>query len=297
MNGKEYPILLTGANGQLGQCLQDILKEQDTLKLFSTDIPELDITNENDLKYYFKQLSPAVCINAAAYTAVDKAEEEPELAGLVNGTAPGMIAQQCFRHDTLLIHVSTDYVYHSITHRPLLETDPTDPKGVYAKSKWQGELAVSKGTPNHVIIRTSWLYSEYGHNFVKTMIKLGRKGMSLRVVNDQFGAPTYAKDLASAIVTIIHRYLFSENRHVAGIYNFSNAGDISWYHFARQIFTEREMEVDLHAIPSQEYPVKAIRPQNSRMNKDKICRAFDIRLKNWKESLEECLKRLEKELP
>lgn len=284
-------VLITGAEGQLGKSLKKSFSKNSKYQLIYSDLKDLDISNTSRVINFFEKVKPAVVINAAAYTAVDKAEEHKDSAYLVNEKGPLNLAKACRAYDCLLFHVSTDYVYNGKTESYQHENDVTAPAGTYAKSKLAGELRIQEQWEKHFILRTSWLYSEYGNNFVKTMLKLGRERKSLKVVSDQIGSPTYAGDLANAIVTMIDHAFDDDLKQTAsfGVYNYSNHGEISWYDFAVKIFELAKMEVNVQAINSEEYPVLAPRPLNSRMDKNKIEIAFDLEIPSWEESLKKCL--------
>lgn len=277
-------ILVTGSNGQLGKSIQKITNQYPNYNFLFTDVKELDITDLKSVKDLFQIYNPDFCINAAAYTLVDKAEEEQELNKNINQIGPKNLAIASNINQTKLIHISSDYVYDNNSEDIMNENSPTTPKGEYATSKLNGELEVIKETNRHFIIRTSWLYSEFGNNFVKTMIRLGKERESISVVNDQIGSPTYATDLASAILDII-----TENNNAFGIYNYSNKGFISWFDFTKEIFIQKSMKCQVNPIPSSDYPTKAPRPLNSRMSKDKITNIFKTEIPLWKYSLSKCL--------
>ncbi|MDB5229833.1 MAG: rfbD, partial [Chitinophagaceae bacterium] len=248
----------------------------------------LDLTDHASLKEIFNRQNPQYFINAAAYTGVDKAETEKELAYAVNATAPGMIASLCNEYATRLIHISTDYVFNGNSQQPYSETGETDPVNYYGFTKLEGEKLVLKNCPQSIIIRTSWVYSSFGHNFVKTMLRLMKERSSISVVNDQFGAPTYAGDLAEAIVQIISK--IENGQGEFGIYHYSNQGRISWYDFAKAIKGITGSTCEVNAIPTAAYPTPAKRPSFSLMNTEKIKRVFNLSIPNWEESLHSCLK-------
>ena len=284
-------VIVSGKNGQLGNELQDAsaLSTQFEYYFFGKD--ELDISDKSSLEKIFAEHKPAYFINTAAYTAVDKAETEQEVAYLINAEAVSSIAKMCSRHNTMLIHLSTDYVFDGNSKQPYKENDLTDPINYYGYSKWMGEQLALENNPQTIIIRTSWVYSVYGQNFVKTMLRLMKERSTLNVVNDQFGSPTYAKDLAEAILQIIIKVHSVKNFHF-GIYHFSNDGIISWYDFATAIRDIKELNCSVKPITTAQYPTPAKRPFYSVLNKEKIQFAFDIVLKNWRQSLEECLEKL-----
>jgi dTDP-4-dehydrorhamnose reductase len=284
-------IIISGKNGQLGNELQDacVLFPQFNYRFFARD--ELDISNTNAIEKIFKKYKPEYFINSAAYTAVDKAESDQEAAYLINAEASGNIAKTCKQYNTKLIHVSTDYVFDGNGKAPYKEDDTTSPVNYYGFSKWMGEqLAVENNEPT-IIIRTSWVYSVYGNNFVKTMLRLMKERKELNVVNDQIGSPTYAKDIAEVILQIIVQSNEMKNFQ-RGIYHFSNDGVISWCDFADTIRAIKKFECVVHPIPTAQYPTPAKRPAYSVMSKEKICKTFGIISKDWKQSLEECLSKL-----
>lgn len=279
-------ILVTGAGGQLASCLQDVMPGE--FRADYLDLHALDITSESAIEEVFSANEYDVCINCAAYTAVDKAEEESALAYRVNTEGPGLLASACARRDTLMIHISTDYVYDNDLRRPLLETDPLQPRSVYARSKSDGEKRVAEGTNSFVTLRTSWVYSEYGHNFVKTMLRLADSRDQLGIVHDQVGAPTYARDLAKTIIGIISQY----TPDLAGTYNFCNAGVTTWADFAREIFNRSEKAVQIDNITTEAFGAPAPRPPYSVLDCTKIKDVFRVEPRDWKSALDECLKRL-----
>jgi dTDP-4-dehydrorhamnose reductase len=285
-------IIVSGKNGQLGNELQDAcrLSPQFSFQFFSSD--ELNISDKKSLEKIFSKYQPSYFINAAAYTAVDKAESEQELAYLVNAEAVGNIARACKMHNTKLIHLSTDYVFNGKSDQPYKEDDATDPINYYGYSKWMGEQLALENCAQAIIIRTSWVYSIYGHNFVKTMLRLMNERKEISVVNDQIGSPTYAKDIAEAILKIIGNGELSMVNFIPGVYHFSNEGTLSWYEFAKAIKEIKRLNCMVHPIPTSKYPTPAKRPAFSVMSKKKIQKTFGISLNNWKQSLEECLSKL-----
>ncbi|NDI98541.1 dTDP-4-dehydrorhamnose reductase [Flavobacterium sp. LaA7.5] len=273
-------VVVTGASGQLGQALQAIAPQHEAIQFYFVTSAEADITNKENLEQVFSRLKPDFCINAAAYTAVDKAESEPEKAHLINVTGAKNLAEVCKEYNTTLIHVSTDFVFDGSKNTPYNEEDETNPQGVYGKTKREGEQEIEKILTAHYIIRTSWLYSEYGNNFMKTMIRLGNERDSLGVVNDQTGTPTNANDLAEAILQIIE-----SGKKEYGIYHYSNEGVATWYEFAKKIFEVNNISVDLKPITTADYPTPAQRPVYSVMNKSKIKRVFGLAIKQWEDNL------------
>jgi dTDP-4-dehydrorhamnose reductase len=270
-------VLVTGAGGQLGQALKAKAALQNDIVFYFAASGEADITNKESLTTVFNTVKPNFCINAAAYTAVDKAESEPEKAFEVNVTGAANLAQVCREYNTVLVHVSTDFVFDGTRQLPYTEEDVTNPQSVYGKTKREGELAIQDILKKHYIIRTSWLYSEYGSNFMKTMVRLGKERDSLSVVNDQTGTPTNANDLAGAIIAIVKYHLS----------NYSNEGQCTWYDFAKKIFEVNKITIDLQPIASAGYPTPAKRPAYSVLDKGKIKTAFGITIPQWQDSLEQ----------
>ena len=279
-------VLVTGANGQLGQSLQFIAKNYPELHFVFCSSSDLDITNLESCQAVFFKIKPNYCINAAAYTAVDKAESEPEKANLINVIGPKNLAVVCKEFSSVLLHISTDFVFDGNASIPYTENDIPNPSGVYGQTKLDGEKAIQAVFENYYIIRTSWVYSQFGNNFMKTMLRLASEKDSISVVNDQFGTPTNAVDLANALIQII----LTDNRQPTtdnfGIYNFSNEGQCSWYDFAKKIFEINNITVNLQAIPTSSFPTPAKRPKYSVLNKLKIKSNFGIGLIDWENSLE-----------
>lgn len=274
MNNK---ILVTGCDGQLGNELKLLLPEA-----IFTDVNTLDITDKTAVDNFVRNNNVKVIVNCAAYTAVDKAEDDAELAKKINETGPENLAKTGCK----IIHISTDYVFNGSNCKPYTPDDETAPISVYGKTKLAGEIAVKKEAKEYAIIRTAWLYSSYGNNFVKTMRRLGAEKETLNVVCDQTGTPTYAKDLAEAIVKIIPQL----NETNSGIYHFSNEGTCSWYDFATEIMELSNLSCKVYPILSVEYPTKATRPFYSVLDKSKLKKTFNISIPHWKESLKKCLK-------
>ena len=282
-------ILVTGSKGQLGSEIMYLSKKFPDLNFLFTDIDELDLSKPEDVEAFFIANQIDACINCAAYTAVDKAEDDRELAMLVNHTAVEYLAKTCEKYNSLLIHISTDYVFSGKHYKPYMETDSVSPESYYGESKLKGEEAVLGNCKKSVVIRTSWLYSSYGSNFVHTMIRLGMERDSLGVVADQVGTPTYAADLAMAIMSVITGY---DNKREREIYHFSNEGAISWYDFAKAIFELSGMHIQVNPIKGEFYPTKATRPFYSVMSKEKIKKEFSIEIPYWRDSLKRCLSKL-----
>ena len=283
-------ILVTGSNGQLGSEIRE-LSSSYKYHFFFTDRELLDITNTLEIKNFIESNNISTIINCAAYTAVDKAEEDKKLADLVNHIAVKNLAQIAKDKKIKLIHISTDYVFDGKAYMPYKEDDVTNPNGVYGKTKLDGENAMININPlNSIIMRTSWVYSSFGANFVKTMLKLGKERDELGVIFDQVGTPTYARDLAKAILDILPKI---DNEKVE-IYNYSNEGVLSWYDFAKEIMRMAKLNCVINPIETKEYPTPATRPHYSLLNKSKIKQTFNITIPYWKDSLDECLRKLGK---
>ena len=279
-------ILVTGANGQLGSELRQISGNFPNFRFFFTDVAELDITNPCAIHDFFEKNEIQTVINCAAYTAVDKAESDEPAAMRINAAAVEYLANTCKQTDATLIHISTDYVYDGCACKPYGEDHPTAPASVYGRSKLAGEkaaLTVSKS----VVIRTSWLYSPFGVNFVKTMLRLGKERETLNVVFDQTGTPTYAADLAQAIMEIAKTA--EQNRLNTGIFHYSNEGVCSWYDFAREIMQQAGLKCAVRPIETKDYPAPAPRPHYSVLNKARIKAAYGLEIPHWTESLNRCL--------
>lgn len=286
-------ILVTGANGQLGSELRD-LSGSSGHQFYFTDIGELDLTDFEAIEEYFEGKNITHCVNCAAYTAVDKAETDIDKAIAINVEAVRNLAEVCALNKTLLIHISTDFVFNGNNCRPYIETDRPKPVNVYGQSKYEGEKQAIKENHATIIIRTSWLYSSYGSNFVKTMLKLGREKGTLKVVFDQTGTPTYAADLATAILQIIDKSTtWGKDRHrLFGIYHFSNEGIASWYDFAVEIFHLSGAQTKILPIHTDDYPTPAKRPHYSVLDKSKIKSTFGLHIPYWKDSLKICMEKL-----
>jgi dTDP-4-dehydrorhamnose reductase len=280
-------ILVTGANGQLGKELKHIAEKYPAFEFLFLSREDMPIHHFELVRRFFSEFKPDFCVNCAAYTAVDRAESEADLARLINAESVGVLSAVAAENGCRFVHISTDYVYPGNATTPYKETDVTSPSSVYGKTKLEGEQAALQNDPHALIIRTSWVYSFFGNNFVKTMLKLMKERASMNVVNDQMGSPTYAADLAECIMKIIS----SKDWH-PGIYNFSNQGNISWYEFAQEIKHISKSNCIIHPIPTSEYPTPAKRPFYSVMNKEKICETFSIELKPWQSSLQDCLRLL-----
>jgi len=279
-------ILVTGAYGQLGSEIKALSSNYNE-NFFFTDRDNLDITNKLAIKEFILENKIDVIINCAAYTAVDKAEEEQELADLINHKAVEYLATIAKENKCKLIHISTDYVFNGESFRPYLESDSVAPNSVYGKTKLDGETKMQKINPSaSIIIRTSWVYSSFGENFVKTMLRLGREKESLGVIFDQVGTPTYARDLAKTILDILPQI----KNETVELYHYSNEGVLSWYDFAKEIMKMVKLDCVISPIETKEYPTPAKRPHYSLLNKSKIKNRFNLEIPFWKDSLEKCLK-------
>jgi dTDP-4-dehydrorhamnose reductase len=285
-------ILITGAYGQLGSEINCLTNKYPDWKFLFTDVDTLDITNESDLGIWFKNNKPDYVVNCAAYTAVDKAETDSETADKVNSFAPALLGMVSKKYGAKLIHISTDYVFDGEAFSPYSEIDDVIPKSVYGKSKLQGEKRCFEENPETIVIRTSWLYSTFGNNFVKTMLRLGKERGWLNVVFDQVGTPTYAADLANTILTIIQISEKQTEKFAPGIYHYSNEGVASWYDFANAVFEISEVKCDVLPVRSVEFPTPAKRPNFSVLDKSKIKYTFGITIPYWRESLKICIERL-----
>ncbi len=282
-----HNILVTGSHGQLGNELRLVVEEKDKVNnYFFTDVEELDITNNSDVSQFLHANNIDIVVNCAAYTNVDKAEDEKEIADLINHIGVKNLAESCKERDGFLIHISTDYVFDGTKNTPYTETDETKPLGVYGETKLRGENAIISTGCEYVIIRTSWLYSSFGNNFLKTMQRLTAEKESLKVVFDQVGTPTYAGDLANVIYTIIQT---DEADIKNQIYHFSNEGVCSWYDFAVAINRESGNKCNLQPYFSLDFPSKVKRPNYSVLNKSKIKRMLRIDIPNWYESVYKCV--------
>ncbi|GAA3566166.1 dTDP-4-dehydrorhamnose reductase [Snuella lapsa] len=283
-NQQLVTILVTGANGQLASCIKDITSGYEDLNVIYTSHQDLDICNVNQVQAFFKANKIDYCINCAAYTAVDRAETETEKAFAINATGPKNLALSCRVYGIVLIHISTDFVFDGEKKEPYVETDIPNPMSVYGASKLQGEIEIKELLEHYFIIRTSWLYSEYGHNFMKTMLRLAETNDEIGVVCDQIGSPTYAGDLAEVIVAII----CTESKHY-GLYHYSNMGSVSWYDFAKAIFELTKTKIKVSPIKTEAYHTAAKRPSYSVLNKEKIRHELSLCIPSWEYSLKRAL--------
>lgn len=283
-------ILITGAKGQLGLKIQDFAKFAGDVKFTFYDIDELDITNYSLIEAVFKTINFDVIINCAAYTAVDLAEKEEDKAYMANAIAPKNLAKITKLTNTKFIHISTDYVFDGNKNTPYLENDKTNPTSVYGKTKLDGENEILLENPDAIIIRTSWLYSEYGNNFAKTIIKKSQETSVLKLVYDQVGTPTYAGDLAATLLEIVKQY-FSTNIWYSGIYHYSNLGVCSWYDFAIKILKTLNSDIELIPVLSSEFSSVVKRPNYSVLNKAKIIDTYKIKIPYWTDSCEDMIKK------
>ena len=280
-------ILVTGCNGQLGNEMQLLEQQHPEHSYYNTDVQELDITDKAAIETFVTTNQIDGIVNCAAYTAVDKAEENQELCSLLNADAPGYLAEAIGKRGGWIIQISTDYVFDGTNHTPYTEDEQTCPNSVYGKTKLMGEQNVQKSCERSMIIRTAWLYSTFGNNFVKTMIRLGKEKPELGVIFDQIGTPTYARDLAVAIFTAISKGI------VPGVYHFSNEGVISWYDFTKAIHRNVGITTCMvRPLHTSEYPTPAARPNYSVLDKTKIKKTYGIEIPYWEESLKECIEKL-----
>jgi len=298
-------ILVTGKNGQLGRSIQKLVNTDtkiDNNQSFNEFIfigrGELDLTSESSTNHYFNSNDKFdIIINCAAYTAVDKAEEEQDLANQINHLAVKQLAQIAKNQQAKLIHISTDYVFDGESNKSYTEADETNPINVYGKTKLAGEKALQAiMLTNAIIIRTSWVYSEYGNNFVKTMLNLGKERDELNVVSDQIGSPTYATDLAETILKIIDNKNYQDKEQSTEIYHYSNEGEIGWYDFAKEIFKLAKIDCKVCPITTEQYPTPAKRPKSTLMDKGKIVEKFSIKTPYWKETLCSCINNIENKI-
>lgn len=279
-------ILITGSNGQLGTEIRRLAEDDNSNKYYYTDVAELDITNKAAVSRFVKEHQINIIINCAAYTQVDNAEDDKDLAYLINAIAPRNLAEVCYNCNATLFHISTDYVFDGNNSIPYTESESTSPLGVYGKSKLKSEEFIQESGCSHIIIRTSWLYSSFGNNFVKTIGRLSQEKEELKVVFDQIGTPTYARDLATAILSIIEKDNFKNRNQV---YHYSNEGVCSWYDFAIAINNYYGHNCNINPCHSDEFPTKVTRPHFSVLDKSKIKKDFGLEIPYWQESLKECI--------
>ena len=283
-------ILVTGSNGQLGSEIRFLEKDYKQYNFLFTDVKQLDITDKEAIQEFVNKNKINIIINCAAYTAVDKAEAEPELANNINNIAVVHLAEIAKSNKCKFIHVSTDYIFDGEAFKSYSEAHLPNPKNVYGKTKLDGELSLQRINPeNSIIIRTSWVYSSFGNNFVKTMLKLGKERESLNVIDDQIGTPTYALDLAKTILEVIPKI----NNTEVELYHYSNEGVCCWYDFAKAIFEESKIKCKINPITTDKYPTAAKRPHFSLLNKNKIKSSFNIEIPYWKDSLFVCLDKID----
>lgn len=282
-------VLVTGCNGQLGNEFKKIALYEDDINWIFTDIDTLNVCNEAEILDFFNKNKIDICINCAAYTAVDKAEDDEATARLVNATSVSYLAKTCKSHDSLLIHISTDYVFDGTSERAYREDDTVSPNSVYGKTKAEGEQFIMNSGCSYIIVRTSWLYSSFGNNFVKTMLRLGSEREFVNVVDDQNGNPTWAYDLACAIMLLIRR---SNHNTVKEIFNYSNEGVIPWSNFAEAIFYIGSKNCEVRPISTKDYGSKANRPAFSALDKTKIKEYIGIKIPFWRESLIKCIEEI-----
>jgi dTDP-4-dehydrorhamnose reductase len=283
-------IIVFGASGQLGHCIKSVAEQKGVNDVIFPVESEANILDTDVLSNVFEKYKPAYAINCAAYTAVDKAEEDADLARRVNVTGAENLALQCKKHNAILIHISTDFVFKGDKATPRVEADEASPISVYGQTKLDGEKAVEAVLPQHFTVRTGWLYSEYGNNFVKTMLKLGAERDELKIIADQVGTPTYAIDLAGFILHIIE-----VNSKAYGTYHYSNEGVTSWFDFARAIFDISSTNIKAIPIRTDEYPTKATRPAYSVMDKSKVKQTFNVKIPYWRDSLITCIGKLQQQ--
>lgn len=288
-------VLVTGRNGQLGLSLKSLSAQYPQYQFTFTGRDELDLSCSKKIADYFDHNKFDLIINCAAYTAVDKAEDEQSLANTINYLAVRQLSEIALQNDSILIHISTDYVFDGTAHKPYVESTSINPQNIYGETKLKGEQAIQAIASNAIIIRTSWVYSEYGNNFVKTMLRLGSDREQLNVIFDQVGTPTYAKDLAISILTIADSLNSDQTdfqQDKVNIYHFSNEGVCSWYDFAKAIFELSNTQCVVSPIETKDYPTPAKRPFYSVLNKAKIKQQFKLNIPYWKDSLQACLKQL-----
>ena len=290
MTAKMKKVLITGAHGQVGHCLVTLLSQRADVEVVAHDRADLDITNEDQVNAVVQALQPDTIINAAAHTAVDKAEDEVALSYAINRDGPQYLAQAAEKCGAVLLHISTDYVFDGTKPEPYTENDVTHPPSVYGQSKLAGEQAVAESCVRYAILRTAWVFGEHGNNFVKTMLRLGKERPELGIIGDQFGGPTYAGDIATALITMMDEFQCGE-ADISGVYHFSGSPHVSWYEFAQTIFAAAGEHGALSSLPTvneitaDQYPLPAPRPANSRLDCTKIESVFGIKPSNWSQAL------------
>lgn len=284
-------IWITGTSGQLGQCLRDVLLNNPNIHPNFTGRSDIALDDAKEVQGFLAQKQIQMLIHTAAYTAVDRAEEEPGAAMHTNADIPLILAEACREKGIPLIHISTDYVFDGTATTPYTETDAENPQSQYGLSKWMGELEVLQAHSRNIVVRTSWLYSEYGHNFVKTMLRLGGEKESLRVVNDQHGCPTYAGHLAKALVAMAEK-VHDDPEKYGGLYHFANAGATTWFELAAEIMDQQGLSCKVEPCTTAEYPTKAARPAYSVLDTQKIQATFGLEIKDWKAALTEALSKM-----
>lgn len=279
-------VIITGANGQLGTSIKKFQEEFPEIDFVYTDVDELNITDETKLEEFFSHQDFDYLVNCAAYTAVDKAEEDEENARLLNVKAVELLAKSSKKYNFKIIHISTDYVFGGKHFRPYTEEAIPEPESVYAATKYNAEKILTELSDDAIILRTSWLYSEYGNNFVKTILKLAKDRNELKIIADQIGTPTYAGDLASAVMTVIMNY---PKNNKTEVYHYSNQGIASWYDFAFEIISQAKLKCNILPIKTEQYPLPAKRPFYSVMDKQKFTETFNVKIPHWKQSLKSCI--------
>ncbi|WP_199250861.1 MULTISPECIES: dTDP-4-dehydrorhamnose reductase [unclassified Flavobacterium] len=278
-------VLVTGANGQVGQSIQFIADNYPQIDFVFCDSKSLDITESSSIEAVFKEIKPDFCVNTAAYTAVDQAESQVEQAFAINASGAKNLAKACATFKTILIHISTDFIFDGQSQTPYTEVSFPNPQSIYGQSKLDGEIAIQECLKDYFIVRTSWVYSQFGSNFKKSMLRLATEREQLSVVNDQIGTPTNAVDLAEVVVHIILYTVENPEKNRFGVYHFSNEGQCSWFEFAQKIFEVNSVSIALNPIPSSSYPTPAQRPKYSVLDKSKIKKAFNITIKTWDKAL------------
>ena len=285
-------VLVTGANGQLGRALRLLAESHPEHKFIFTDVDTLDITDPEAVRLMMADGGVNYVLNCAAYTAVEKAEDDEAMCSHINSFAVGVLGKAAHEAGAKMIHISTDYVFDGTGHRPYVETDETNPLSAYGRTKLAGEKLLMEVCPDAVVLRTAWLYSEWGNNFVKTVLRLGKERDELGFVFDQVGAPTYAGDLAKAMLRVVEAD--TQGAFVPGVYHFSNEGVCSWYDFAVKILQLANLHCHIRPIETKDYPTKAARPHFSVLNKKKFKTTYNVTIPHWEESLKGCMERMEK---